>query len=554
MGTVDPRSALLDTPLPGPRRSAGGGPHADGQDGEATRGLVAAGRSRRLALALGATVGLYLLLAFAVALTKLPWVDEAWFAIPAWNLVAHGHMGTTNLETAGTSLRGVDRYTYWIMPLHVLAQAAWYRLFGFGLLPMRALSILWGLVALASWYVIVKAFSGRPAVPVLAVLFTASDFIFVRGASDGRMDMMNAALGFAGLATYVCYRERDFNRAVLLSHGLVAASALTHPNGIFAFGGLVAFTLYLDRNRVRWAHVLLAAVPYVVGLAAWGLYILKDPGLFLMQFGANAGTRWSGAASLSLISHVWDMYGPGFGLQAHWAGAMVHLKALVLIAYLVGAAGVLLTPGLRRQRGYRALLILTAVYFVLMSLFWSPNAHDYLIHIVPMYAALLAAWLEWCWRRRPIPRRLVATAACGLLLLQVGGIVARVAFNPYRSDYMPVIEFLRHTASPGSLIMGSAELGFQLGFDRPLIDDVRLGYYSGKHPDFIVIEERYRGWFRGFVARAPEVNRHVTEMLTNTYAPVYNHGSYVVYAKRRQDATPIPKSTAGMSLEHLGRS
>src|ERR1700693_2025937 len=99
----------------------------------------------------GALIG-YLLLTTGSIFTRLPWVDEGIFASPAYNLVSKGYMGTTAMETAGTAWQGIERHTYWTVPLHILAQAGWYELFGFGLFSMRALSALWGLAALAALY------------------------------------------------------------------------------------------------------------------------------------------------------------------------------------------------------------------------------------------------------------------------------------------------------------------------------------------------------------------------------------------------------------------
>src|SRR5262245_30353197 len=94
----------------------------------------------------------YLLLTAASIRTSLPWVDEGLFASPAHNLIEKGFMGTTVMETAGTRWKGIDRYTYWTVPLHFLAQAGWYKVFGFGLFAMRAMSEVWGLAALAGFY------------------------------------------------------------------------------------------------------------------------------------------------------------------------------------------------------------------------------------------------------------------------------------------------------------------------------------------------------------------------------------------------------------------
>jgi hypothetical protein len=48
--------------------------------------------------------------------------------------------------------------------------------------------------------------------------------------------------------------------------------------------------------------------------------------------------------------------------------------------------------------------------------------------------------------------------------------------------YMPVVDYLQQHVPPGTLVMGSAELGFHLGFTPALIDDVRLGYFSSRRP------------------------------------------------------------------------
>jgi len=67
--------------------------------------------------------------------------NEAWFADPARNLAVHGHMGTTIFEGCGTWREGIDRYSYGIMPVFLLLQAAYYKLFGFGLMQLPFVAI-----------------------------------------------------------------------------------------------------------------------------------------------------------------------------------------------------------------------------------------------------------------------------------------------------------------------------------------------------------------------------------------------------------------------------
>ena len=127
-------------------------------------------------------IAMYLALAAVTAVTKAPTSDEAWFGSPAYNLAFRGFMGTTVLDPGSgtphlhgrTRVDGIDRYTYWVMPLSLLTQAGWFKLVGFGLLRMRALSILWGLVALVSWWTVFHELSGNRYTALLAVaLITA---------------------------------------------------------------------------------------------------------------------------------------------------------------------------------------------------------------------------------------------------------------------------------------------------------------------------------------------------------------------------------------------
>src|SRR4029079_4910262 len=97
---------------------------------------------------------LYVLLGSGSALTRLPICDEGWYANPAFNLSAGRSMGTTVLESAGTPLHGLDRHTYWVMPLYIVGEASVYELFGAGLLQTRLFSLAWGLVLFLSLFVV----------------------------------------------------------------------------------------------------------------------------------------------------------------------------------------------------------------------------------------------------------------------------------------------------------------------------------------------------------------------------------------------------------------
>lgn len=494
-------------------------------------------RKFQLALVCAAVVA-YLVLAFGSALTKSPEVDEGFFANPAFNLVTRGWMGTTVLETAGSGLKGIREHTYWVQPLHLLFQAGWYELFGFSLASLRAVSILWGLVALAAWFLIMKQLSGERALGFLTAGLLAVDYTFVAVGSLGRMDMMCAALGFAALAAYLALRERNLGAAVFTSHALVMLSGLTHPNGIIHLAGLVLVTLYFDRRRLRLAHIGLAAVPYLLGAVGWGLYIMQDPSSFIAQFSTNAKdggrlvafkTPWVG-----IINEFVNRYPHAFGLGENSPGhaGPIYLKSLLLVPYVVALVWAFVSRGVRGHTGYRVLLLLVVLYFLILSFIDGQKETPYLIHIFPLYVALLALFLRRLWERPGVTRQLLAVCVAGFVLLEAGGMLMRIRQRTYQRLYQPTIAYLERNSDRTTEIIGSSALGFGLNFPENLTDDIRLGYASGRRPRFIVVTSEYERSYGENLDRQPDLKRHIHALLDEEYARVYENDGYKIYERR----------------------
>src|SRR5436305_6830362 len=215
---------------------------------------------------------IFLGFAFATAATRAPYSDEAWFASPALDLLHTGHMGTTILLPNGMAgkgtLAGIQQHTYWIMPLDPLLEAAWYRAIGFSLMAERSLSIFFGVLVICSWFVLLERLTLSRAVALLGVAFLAIDHIFVYHSADGRMDVMCTALGFAGLASFMLLRERNFVLAFLVANIFRCASLFTHPNAILAFAGLFFLAIYFEGARFR-LRLLAALLPYLVSVALY---------------------------------------------------------------------------------------------------------------------------------------------------------------------------------------------------------------------------------------------------------------------------------------------
>ncbi len=487
---------------------------------------------------------LFVSLSVLSARTKRPWSDEGWFANAPLTLITKGYLGTTALETANYAwLNGLNRYTYWTVPLHLIVQAAVYKIFGFSLFTLRNISLVFGLVALVSWFLIMTELGGSNEAGLLTVLLLAVDYNFVMGSSFGRMDMMCAGLGSAGIAAYLALRQRNFGLSLLLSHCLIVASGLTHHFGFLWLIANIFLVLYFDRNKLRLRHLGLVSIPYVVGAIGWGLYILQSPRLFISQFTGNAASDNRLAALTSPLRtfarEITERYFVAFGLGSHSVGhsGLIKLKAIILLVYVIAIVGFISTRELRKDRNARALLILTGIFFVFMALWDGQKLTWYLIHIIPLLTGLVAVWLNSLRMRGRAMRAVFGLVILGILALQVGGILVRARVNSYRNSYLPAIAFLKSHSQPDSLIMGSAELGFGLNSFDQVIDDSRLGFASGKKPTFIVVEEVYTTEFEGLKTRHPEIYQFISNRLSKEYQLAYDHEFYQIYTQRVADNT-----------------
>ena len=484
-----------------------------------------------LYLALAAIVAMiYLGLAIGRAVTDSPGCDEGWFASPAYNLVTKAHMGTSVIEESNLSMTTrIHQYTYWVMPLNILAQAAAYKIFGFGLFIMRGISVVFGLIALVAWFFIIESMTGDKKIALFTVALIALDFAFIRSASTGRMDMMCAALNFTAFAIYLRLRERNFAAALLTANTLIVLSGLTHPNGMLGLAGLWFLTLYYDRRNIKWHHALVVATPYLIGAASYWLYIRHDPALFLTQLSGNGGGRlWGLTSPLGALKYeITERY---LGLSA--AGAASYLKVALVAAYAQGIAGAICEREVRASRGYRALLIISAVFFAQQTFLEGTKLYLYLVHVTPLYAALLAAWAYWCWSHGRLPRWVLAPAICGLMLLHLAGSAYVMARDSYHKSYLPAVNLLNQISNEQSLIAGTSELSFALNYYDSLLDDKYLGYNSGKEPDFIVIDARYEQEREAVRDKRPEVYQHINSLLSDSYEQVFAQAGYRIFARR----------------------
>lgn len=474
----------------------------------------------------------YLLLAFSLIVTQKPDIDEGWFSNPAWTLASKGFMGTTVVQESnfkgGRDLTGMNRRTYWIMPLQMLCEAVWFKIFGLGVLQMRLLSALWGLVALFCWWRISSSLLEDDLLATIATGAIAVDYTFVRVAAQGRMDMMCAALGLAGVALYLHFRKTRLDVALLSANCAVATSIFTHPNGILYLFAVVICAATLDLRRLRPIHLVLAGLPYVGALACWGLYIMQAPDIFRRQFAGNAAGRLGGLSTplASLVSEVRDRY---LGLGA---GSQHLLKVLAVLPYLLGLGSGLFFGPIRRHPGCRTLTLWALGCFVYFWLFESTRLFLYVVHIAPICLVLLVAGGALLVRERSVLPKWVAVAGgAAFVAIHIGG-CAMVARRNTMAPFVGTERFLRQHTRSGELVMASAEYGIPLAFPDNLIDDQRLGCQTGKQPRYIVLNTRYTDWFLWAAQNEPGTYECIQRLLSSDYQVVFQERGITVTQRK----------------------
>lgn len=489
-------------------------------------------------------LAIYLALTVGTALTEIPGTDEGFFANPAFNLLTKGSFATTVLETFGTPFKGMERHTYWIMPLQPLTLSIWYRMFGFGVFSTRSLSIVWGLVALVSWFIIVRSLFKRTTLAFLVLALLSCDYIFIVCASSGRMDMMSAALGFAGFATYLGLRERSLTWAIFVSQALIVMSGLTHPMGLLPFFGLICLTLYFDRKRIGFKHVAIALTPYLIGGVAWGSYILQDPSSFFSQFFANAvmgsdentGSRFVGLLSplTGLRLELTQRYVANFGFGRRDTSA-THIKILFLVLYVSGVFGSLLVREIRRTSNYKILLGMTLIYFLGLTIIDSQKNYYYLVHIVPFFLTMCALLISWCWVRPNLFGKISALALTAITLVEIGGLTYRIRRDNYRNSFQPAATVLKQNATAQSSIAANPGVAFGLGFPENVLNDPLFGYNSKRKFDYIVVDPEAAYSIERSKDRDQQgklVYDYTMRLLAEEYSPIYDHRSYTIYSRK----------------------
>ena len=478
---------------------------------------------------LASAVLLFLALSIGNSLTRAPWWDEGLFTDVALTFKNTGHLGSSVLAATGyTLLPRVDQYTYWQFPVYLIGLGYWLKAVPWGVEAVRSFATVFGAAYLFCWFVLAKSLSRSVSLACFVVAVVALDYSLIGAASDGRMDMMCAALGQAALAIYLYLRKPEWTLAIALAGWFGAAALFCHPMGLVVNAEL-ALLLLMDRSRLKWRGLLAAGIPYLIAGAAWALYAMQAPLVFQAQMAAASGYRVSGL--LAVLRNVMDDVGIRY-LNFYFASlpGIAKLKVFCLVFALAGFLGLLCTRRLRSQELPRTLLSMSVVAYIGVAILDNQKFPIYFVYVMPLLSACAAVWTYECWRHSGLWRTVSAALLACSVAATISGYIYKIRRDDFGSLYLPAMHAVRQSMQTGGAVMGGSELGFALGFKRPLIDDRYLGFFSKIQPQ-VYVSSYYYGEMWGAHLHQAWVWSQI--LLAQHYHLVFRNSAYRVYVRNK---------------------
>jgi len=214
---------------------------------------------------------------------------------------------------------------------------------------------------------------------------------------------------------------------------------------------------------------------------------------------------------------------------------------VLFVIYMGGLAAAWLMPDFRARREYRAWLIFCAIVALVYANLDKIVQEFYLIHIMAPVIAVLALVLDWALRTKRVPVWAVAAVFVVTGSVQLMTTASRIRQDAYHTRYLDMTAFVKAHRVAGDVVMGSSELGWELGWYNRVIDDFRLGFLTGKRPDIVVLDKnRYQEWIPNLQVFNPAAYRFTTALLAREFELAHKNDGYEVYLRKRvgQEAYP----------------
>ncbi len=215
------------------------------------------------------------------------WPDEVLFFSPSFELGLNGIMRTMVMEGL---IPGMDTHTLWMPPIYIIFLSGIFQIFPAELLTARLFSSFISIGSIFLVYNICLKFQFSSKRIFWVLILLASDLLFLKFSHTARMESL--CLFFALGAFYFLLR-RDSNvpsqADIFLSGICLSLSFLSHPFGI-VHSIPVLFLLY-QKNVLSIKNLIIYSFAGLLPIAAWGIYVVPNWELFIVQFGAQLSRK-----------------------------------------------------------------------------------------------------------------------------------------------------------------------------------------------------------------------------------------------------------------------
>lgn len=127
----------------------------------------------------------------------------------------------------------MQNFTYWQPPVYLLLLALSFKIFGFGVIQGRIVSVLLGLISILFTYAIAEELYNKH-VGIIAVSLLTFNFLFFFVAREMRMEIAVACFTLIGIYLIILGLNKS-NLIYYILSGLFAMLALlSHPNGLIS--------------------------------------------------------------------------------------------------------------------------------------------------------------------------------------------------------------------------------------------------------------------------------------------------------------------------------
>ncbi len=325
-------------------------------------------------------------------LDKYPiiWSDEAFFSNPAFNLAFHGFLGTTMMPT----FYNISHYTYWQMPFYMVLLSVSFKLFGFGIIQARMVSVILGFFTVIFTYLLGKELYNEK-VGFLAILLLILNPFFFFIARDARMDI--AVICFTLISLY--FLIRALNTKICYYYfgvGLFAMlSILSHPNGLFGvICGVLIYCMCKINFKTHEVNFKLKEILYmIIGpillLIPYLWYISLDYPDFVLQVSSNLLSSAGGPLN-NLFSEVfrYELLNE-FLLNIYW---LLNPIMILILVYLIGL-GIYYIIKTKKEFNSKFLGIILLIQLFLIAVLVDQKLTIYYLGVILPYLCILFAVL-----------------------------------------------------------------------------------------------------------------------------------------------------------------